>query len=744
MTTVYDNFDLGHQSEFVSTDTKEGKTPKQGQQKPELVKLADKINNYKQEAYLSRQRQEPSWDANLAAYVGARAVLEGAVSGEGLVDGFSTTIYARSNTPGGLYAYTANRIKNVCLNKTAQLTQSDPTVHFVPRADASVSETFVMKPAAGQQIFLEMQAAQAAGAQGGMPPHIQHLIEVLGEKYKEVIQGDVSMTGDQYAALMAATNQDTGLPLFKVEDFVHVDDTVESEVLGTVYDAVWERSSGAEALKRECLAAFIFGWSPLMVSWNSEKKLTEYVVANNKNVYIDPVVESFHQSHYMIFDQVLSLDEAISIYPEHEEALRANAWDGSVFAGNDNSGTKIGNIFMSTTFKRPMATISTCWERYQIFDMTEAEAVEAGLVVVDSDGYTLPNGESITTDSKRWPTRSGVRETKIVNSFVLETGECDYSDIPMFTMRDIEIPSSPFGQGEPEQLRPVQNAIDSVITSIANNLLYSQCGQTVMASEVAAALPKGSQPFQRPGEVFLVPGELIQKYGQNLVFTVPPPKLPDNAYKSLEEMLSMFDQLSGNNDVQRGQASKDAESGVAIESLQQAGSITISLVAKSMEFMLARLADVVMNVLIEHLPEADWIAYCSQYPVGVIRDILNRQGPDHQHYVSVESAAGSGVVKRQQKNLLVQLAQLNKVSTETLLTGMDIPSAAQENSKIAHEMVEAQKIMAQAQPQQQGQGQPEPQAQPSVPTQPPAPEQQTQPQILQSPQVKAQTYNAIQ
>ena len=160
----------------------------------------------------------------------------------------------------------------------------------------------------------------------------------------------------------------------------------------------------------------------------------------------------------------------------------------------------------------------------------------------------------------------------------------------------------------------MQDAMNSAVTSISNNLLYSQAGQTVVPASVAKDLPKGTVLFQQPGVNLVLPDQHFTKFGPNLIVVIPPPKLPDNAYRSLEEMNKIFDILSGNNDVQRGQGSPNAESGVAIESLQQAGSVDISLKAKSLEFVLQHMAKVAIDCLIKFLPEYEWIAYCTGSP----------------------------------------------------------------------------------------------------------------------------------
>ena len=70
----------------------------------------------------------------------------------------------------------------------------------------------------------------------------------------------------------------------------------------------------------------------------------------------------------------------------------------------------LGNVYVNNLFQRKMVTICTCWERYQIFDMTEEEAVAAGKIIIDEKGnFTLADGTKTSPDSKNWPTRSGVR-----------------------------------------------------------------------------------------------------------------------------------------------------------------------------------------------------------------------------------------------------------------------------------------------------------------------------------------------
>ena len=52
---------------------------------------------------------------------------------------------------------------------------------------------------------------------------------------------------------------------------------------------------------------------------------------------------------------------------------------------------------------------------------------------------------------------------------------------------------------------------------------------------------------------------------------------------------------------------------------------------------------------------------------------------------------------------MIQLAQLNKISTKTLLTELEVPTAATEMHQIAEEVVESQKVQADAMRQAQNQ-----------------------------------------
>ena len=250
-----DKKDMGHVSQFEGKPA--GLTVTLPQSK-EFIDLSERILRYKLEAYIQRARQHAAWDQNLVSYLGAKAVLEGSASGEGLVDGFASGLKTGVEA-GGLYAYTANRIKNVILNKTAMLTQSEPTVHIVPRASGSRSDSYVLKPEAGQKVFLEMQESVKTG--GTLPPHIQYILEKLGDTNKEALQGDISITLEQYSALMEVISETTGALFFKPEDFICVNDVIESDVLGTTYSAIWERSSGSEMFKRLVLATMVFGWN---------------------------------------------------------------------------------------------------------------------------------------------------------------------------------------------------------------------------------------------------------------------------------------------------------------------------------------------------------------------------------------------------------------------------------------------------------------------------------------------------
>ncbi len=693
---------------------------------PEDIELVNRIVNAKYEAKLQRDKQIAAWDTNLIAFAGNKAVIFGMVPAIGALltagTGPDTTLGV------GLFPYTANRIKNVCMNKTAQLVAQDPTVHISPRCPHESNAPYCIQPNAGFRILLEMKTYAKAGAPN--PPHIINVLETLGENYTLALSGDITITNNQYQELVVLMNEEKE-PVFQVEDFICVNDIVESDILENTLQAVWERSSFSNAIKELGLAAIVIGWAPIIVQWDESYDKFNFINCNPKNTYCDPVVEDFHQSHYYIYDQVMSLDEAISLYPEHESALRKNAFEGQVQSGVGGAFPP-GNIYLGTVFIRPMVVVSTAWLRYSLFPMTEEEAIKKNKVIIDEEGnYTLLDGKETKPSGRNWPKRTGVLEVKMLNKYLLEKNECDYSDAPIFAMVNIPIPTSPFGQGEPEQLTEIQAAINTAVTAIANNLLFAQTNQVIIPAEVNQALGPKAKLFLTPGEMPIIPDILWEKYGGKVFGQIEAPKLPEGTPQNLQLLNNIFDQLSGMNDVQRGQPSPDAESGKAIEALQQSGSVTINYIAKSLEQVLTRMASVCLNCLLERLPLEDWESYNSKYPKGVVSAVLTHS-QNIDHFISVETSAGKGVSKTRFRQLLLQLAQMGKISTGTLLEHMDIPGADSEMARMAEEQVTTQKIITDAQRRAQTQSQPQGQ-----PPQGVAPQgEQTPPQIIKPPEIK--------
>jgi hypothetical protein len=364
-----------------------------------------------------------------------------------------------------------------------------------------------------------------------------------------------------------------------------------------------------------------------------------------------------------------------------------------------------------------MVILRTCWTRYQSFPCSLEEALESKkvsttngteFVLLDDDGN---EGVTTSTTSANWPTKSGVRETKLINDYVLETGKSDYEDIPMMFAVNIPEPFSPYGIGEPERLRPLQDAINSCVTSIANNLAYGQSGCYAVPMEVKEAWPANVSMYQHPGMSIGIKGDVWTKYQGHLFEVIPPPSIPPQAGEMLVELNNVLDKVSMQSEVLQGAPTSEATSGVAIEALQSAGAATMGFTAKSMEHMLHSIVRVGLGSMLKWMTIADWQAYNKKYPLGVATAVVGR-AKHHDHDIMVEIAAGKGSIKRQFKQLLIQLSQGGKISTLDLLEGLEIPDAKGVATRAAQSQITDAKLAGQAQAEGRMQAQ---QQQPQMP-----------------------------
>jgi hypothetical protein len=194
----------------------------------------------------------------------------------------------------------------------------------------------------------------------------------------------VEMSIDQSAKLAQQMLTEPAIP---ADVLVGITDRVAAEELQTVFDALWEEGDGDFKIGENQLYSCIIGWQWLLCEWDDDEH--QHVLRNVPflQVHVDPLCTNLKDAQWVIYDQILSADEASAKYPELEAEIRKKATPGRV----PQSGTayRQASIY-NVGFVQEMVGLRTAWIRNQPIPLTPKEAVERGLVEEVTDTLDIP------------------------------------------------------------------------------------------------------------------------------------------------------------------------------------------------------------------------------------------------------------------------------------------------------------------------------------------------------------------
>lgn len=301
-----------------------------------------------------------------------------------------------------------------------------------------------------------------------------------------------------------------------------------------------------------------------------------------------------------------------------------------------------------------------------------------------SSAYFLPgtDGAAVNPQHKLWPRRFSIRQITVVANLAVDDRECELGEIPLPTNRNLPIPFSPYGQGEPKRLEGVQMAINRLLSSMVTHHAYNAYPPELILASVVNKMDEAMRNARsKPGQRIIVPDDLLNVLRndlKNALQTVDVPQMPADFWKLLELLLKLIDEEGNQSDVMQGNA-EPGWSGEIVKALQNAASQVVKGKSMFTEFYLTRLARLMESAIVDRMTPDDWAKYVSKYPPQAI-EALHTRNKSLDRNVSVKVTSASGSAEQAQTQQLLGARQLGVPIPDPMIMerlGVD-PDAAQQ------------------------------------------------------------------
>ena len=599
-----------------------------------------------------------------------------------------------------------NRTQNSVIANTAAQTERTPSVVFSPGSTQG-GTAFVMS----QKGTMRLQMSGMVTPEGLMNPETGEALLSIGQ-----ITGQ-ELIPEILSEMMISSQMLTS------DDTLPVNSSVAVELLQRAYDAEWKQMQGDYHLRINILQNNIFGHQPIFYQWDRERNKGVLENPPIKTVMGDPIHVDIDRFRFLIFNFLLSVDEAKQRYPGNDAEIEEAAGEGNFdSAYHESSVTSSPSVWSNTSFKQPLVQITVMWRRHIRYPMTVKEAVRLGAVDLDEMGQIrLPNeegvpgqGEVTAPDQSDWPTISHVEEVHAIPTIdkILKRQRCAYEDIPMAWNRNIHMVDRPYGISECARLYHVQRVINSLFRSILNIVEQYQFPPEFLPLSVHERLKQMGKDSRRipRRQIFMSQEELneILPALQHLASWAPP--MPASYVEMLRIALDEHDRLSGDVDVQQGDTPSGVTSGVAIQQLQAAARGPLGLKSRGSEATLERLSGLIIDSMLKFMSPFHWQRYSNGYPEAGMAKLLEILD-EREFTIRAEISSGRGINTEAAKQTAFAARQQADLSQKTFLEKTKIvDSPDQEQKRIEREqqkLMEAQaRAAAAAGGQQQQQQQP--------------------------------------
>lgn len=301
-----------------------------------------------------------------------------------------------------------------------------------------------------------------------------------------------------------------------------------------------------------------------------------------------------------------------------------------------------------------------------------------------------------------WPLRRGIRQITIIANTRVADEECADVDIPLTHNVNDPIPGRPTGQGTPEALEPMNQAVNQILSDMIHQVSTGSFPTLIIPDIIQKMNPEiGESTYVRPGTVLTAPKELMQELKEEIVRILQPAQVSPDLWRFLELLLSLLDKQGDMASVLQGDTDPGM-SGKLFADASSAAQTSILFRSKRAEMMLKYLTKLMIGGMMNMSPE-DCAVAVRKYPVYVWYAIHRWWKSGHFAYdTAVEITSGGGASKNAKANQLVTAASQGvQVSQPKLLKALDVDPDTNLKETVEYERKLARAMPQQAEPDQE-------------------------------------------
>jgi hypothetical protein len=283
-----------------------------------------------------------------------------------------------SADPGDVKRIVLNRIQNVVISLVAIQAGDKPQITFTPRETGEPPLYFLNEQLPEAQQFIGGMIDPTTG----IPPD---LTQPLDPQAALVIKQQVEASRIQ--AMQAAAVGMPAPPALPENLIIEVTDATAARALQTIFDGLWEECDAARIFAENVHCKNIFGWQPTLFEWDDDCQCPILTNVNPRQVFPDPLNTDVSRWHYVVYDQAISRDQALTLWPQYAKEIGDASNTQVVMPGTRSYDPA---MMYDQQFEREMVTLRTAWIRFQPYPMSEREAVGRGIVVQTAVGQAAP------------------------------------------------------------------------------------------------------------------------------------------------------------------------------------------------------------------------------------------------------------------------------------------------------------------------------------------------------------------
>jgi len=290
-----------------------------------------------------------------------------------------TAQYIPDNNFSALYVF--NRIKTILLSHAAIQNGTTPKVSLLPRQSGRKGLCFV-NTAVLASIWRDLLTnPESRKLLTSIPPECiaeppavpQPLPQAVYAQLQSAIEEGQLLTSE------ALQNRQPKPKVLPPELIVEINDTTACAALQDLFDAKWDECNADFHVLTDSLYNAICGWSHIFYRWDEQAERHLLHNCEVRQVFLDPTRPDISLSSTALFEYCLSEEQGLAEFPEFAQAIDQNFTIGKP----TRAGTyyALANIYETLTFTVKMGVLRFLYVRNQPYPMSEAQALQRGLVV---------------------------------------------------------------------------------------------------------------------------------------------------------------------------------------------------------------------------------------------------------------------------------------------------------------------------------------------------------------------------